>query len=371
MKRTTVVGYRSLLRRHLLPMLGSMKVTALDRQEVIRFHTKIGETPKATPKTDKRKRSKAPADQARAKASETTRGAANRARSLLSAILAAAEEWGLRPVGSNPCHGTPKFRERKIKRYLTPEERARLEAALCESARATKGQKAYVCRGSVDAVRLLSLTGARKSEITGLQWAMVDLDRAELRLPDSKTGEKVIPVSSNAVELLRQLEARRDPAVPWVCHGEQGKRLHNLPRAWESLRHHAGLDDLRLHDRANPRVYQPRGADVGRVSQGRAREHVRARDLPAACREHRRRCAIVRRRGAVLMSGDDEHALFRSLAWGPMHERGLRLGSAEWTAIVFRKRSGREDLDRADGRGGACSGSRDRQAQALRPTDRR
>jgi integrase len=249
MKRTTVVGYRSLLRRHLLPALGSMKVTAIDRQDVIRFHTKIGETPKAVPKADaKRKRSKATADQARPNASETTRGAANRARSLLSAVLAAAEEWGLRPVGTNPCHGTPKFRERRVKRYLTSEERARLETALCESERATKGQKAYVCRGSIDAVRLLSLTGARKSEITGLQWSMVDLDRGELRLSDSKTGEKVIPVSSNAVELLRQLEARRDPAVPWVCPGEQGKRLHNLPRAWESLRHRAGLDDVRLHD---------------------------------------------------------------------------------------------------------------------------
>lgn len=245
MKRTTVVGYRSLLRRHLLPALGGMKVTAIDRQDVIRFHTKIGETPKAIPK---RKRSTAAAEHARAEGSETTRGAANRARSLLSAILAAAEEWGLRPMGSNPCHGTPKYQERKIKRYLSPEERASLEAALRESERSTKGYKAYVCRGSVEAVRLLSLTGARKSEITGLLWSMVDLERAELRLPDSKTGEKVIPASSNAVELLRQLHARRDPAVPWVCPSEHGKRLHNLPRAWESIRRRAGLHDVRLHD---------------------------------------------------------------------------------------------------------------------------
>lgn len=245
MKPTTVAGYRSLVNRHLLPALGSMKITAIDRQDVMRLHTKIGEAPKRVAKrTPKRKG----AGEARPKAGGTTKGAANRARSLLSAIMAAAEKWGLRPVGSNPCQGTPKFKERKIKRYLSAEERARLEAVLCESERATKGQEVYVCRGSVDAVRLLSLTGARKSEITGLQWSMVDLDRAELRLPESKTGEKVIALSSNAVELLRQLEARRDVAVPWVCPGEQGKRLHNLARAWESIRGRAGLLDVRLHD---------------------------------------------------------------------------------------------------------------------------
>jgi integrase len=244
MKPTTVAGYRSLVNRHLLPALGGTKITAIERQDVMRLHTRIGEAPKVA----KPKRKRKGAGEAATKPVGTTKGAANRARSLLSAIMAAAEKWGLRPVGSNPCLGTPKFRERKIKRYLSAEERARLEAVLYESERATKGKEAYVCRGSVDAVRLLSLTGARKSEITGLQWSMVDLERAELRLPESKTGEKVIALSSNAVELLRQLEARRDPAVPWVCAGEQGRRLHNLPRAWESIRHRAGLDDVRLHD---------------------------------------------------------------------------------------------------------------------------
>lgn len=221
MKRTTLVGYRSLLGRHLLPALGSMKVHQIGREDTKRLHAKIGE---ATP------------------------GAANRVRSFLSAILAAAEEWGLRPVGSNPCHGTPKFREGKIERYLTPEERARFEAALCEAERASKGQPRYVCRGSIDALRLLSFTGARKSEITGLQWSMVDLERGALRLSDSKTGAKPIPISPTAVALLRQLDARRVPGVPWVCAGEHGGRLHHLPRAWNSIRKHAKIMDVRLHD---------------------------------------------------------------------------------------------------------------------------
>lgn len=250
MKPSTVVGYRSLLNRHLLPALGKMKVTAIDRQDVMRLHTKIGETPRkrASSKKAGSKGSKKGASSKRSKPAGTTTGAANRARSLLSAIMAAAEKWGLRPVGSNPCHGTPKFKEGKIERYLTPEERARFEAALRAALAARKGQERYVCPGAVDALRLLSLTGTRKSEITGLQWSMVDLERACLRLPDSKTGAKIVPLHAPAVQYLRQLEARRNPAVPWVCPGEQGGRLHNLPRAWESIRTHADLADVRLHD---------------------------------------------------------------------------------------------------------------------------
>lgn len=248
MKPTTVAGYRSLLDRHLLPALGGMKVTEIDRQDVMRLHTKIGEAPKRAPKVRKRARSKNGSGEARPKATATTKGAANRARSLLSAIMAAAEKWGLRPVGSNPCQGTPKFKEGKIERYLSPEERARFEAALRTAEGARKGQEHYVCPGAVDALRLLSLTGARKSEITGLHWSMVDLERAVLRLPDSKTGAKIVPLHAPAVEYLRELHARRDPAVPWVCPGEQGGRLHNLPRAWESIRAQAKLADVRLHD---------------------------------------------------------------------------------------------------------------------------
>lgn len=250
MKPTTVIGYRSLLDRHLLPALGGMKVTEIDRQDVMRLHTKIGETPRkvAERKGGPKRARKAAANPARSKAGQTTKGAANRARSLLSAIMVAAEKWGLRPVGSNPCQGTPKFKEGKIERYLKPEERAGFEAALQEAEGACKGQERYVCPGAVDALRLLSLTGARKSEITGLQWSMVDLERAVLRLPDSKTGAKIVPLHAPAVQYLRQLHERRDPAVPWVCPGEQGGRLHNLPRAWESIRTHAKLVDVRLHD---------------------------------------------------------------------------------------------------------------------------
>ncbi|HEY6320169.1 MAG TPA: tyrosine-type recombinase/integrase [Thermoanaerobaculia bacterium] len=52
------------------------------------------------------------------------------------------------------------------------------------------------------ALRLLLLTGARRSEVLTLRWSEVDFDRSCLRLADSKTGAKVIPLAAPALEVL-------------------------------------------------------------------------------------------------------------------------------------------------------------------------
>lgn len=220
-KPKTVASRRTLLRAHLLPALGSMKVHQIDRADVAALHTRIGET--------------APVS-------------ANRARTLLSLILAAAETWGMRPEGSNPCRGMPMFREQRRERFLSSEERARLDAELREAESARKGHPFYIGRSAIAAIRLLSLTGARRDEITGLTWDEVDLERACIRKADSKTGPKVIVLSSAAVELLRGLKERRVAGVPWVCANQAGRRLKNLTRTWIALRKRIELDDVRLHD---------------------------------------------------------------------------------------------------------------------------
>jgi integrase len=45
---------------------------------------------------------------------------------------------------------------------------------------------------AIAAVRLLILTGCRLGEIMTLKWEHVDPDAGALRLPDSKTGAKVV-----------------------------------------------------------------------------------------------------------------------------------------------------------------------------------
>ena len=90
------------------------------------------------------------------------------------------------------------------------------------------------------------LTGARKSEILTLKWEHVDPERGCLRLPDSKTGAKVIPLGAAALEAL--LEIPRVEGNHYVLPSLEGRHFVGLQRTWERIRKRAGLEDVRLHD---------------------------------------------------------------------------------------------------------------------------
>ncbi len=99
----------------------------------------------------------------------------------------------------------------------------------------------------IAAIRLLILTGARKGEILGLKWDEVDFERGCLRLADSKTGARAIPLGAPALELLASLPRIEDN--PHALPGDkEGGHLVGLQKAWERLRKRAGLEDVRLHD---------------------------------------------------------------------------------------------------------------------------
>ena len=91
------------------------------------------------------------------------------------------------------------------------------------------------------------LTGCRKREILCLRWEDVALDDNELRLPDAKTGARVVSLSPLAVKLLSGLP--RMEGNPWVIPGRKpGTHLRDLNDAWKVIRTRAGLEDVRIHD---------------------------------------------------------------------------------------------------------------------------
>ena len=70
------------------------------------------------------------------------------------------------------------------------------------------------------ALRLLMLTGCRRNEILTLRWEEVGLAAGALRLAESKTGARTIPLSPEAVRVLAGLP--RVAGSPWVVPGRTG-----------------------------------------------------------------------------------------------------------------------------------------------------
>ena len=214
-KPSTAASMRSVVQGRILPALGKTPLAAVERIHVAELHRSLYETP----------------------------AVANMAVGILSAMYRQAEAWGLVPEGaSNPCRSIVKYRERKRERFLTDEEFNRL-AKVLDDVETKGGASAF----AVAAIRLLALTGCRRSEVLTLRWEYVSLKEAELRLPDSKTGAKVIPLPPQAAELLAGLS--RTSGSPWVIPGRKpGTHLKNLADAWRVVCSRAGLEGVRLHD---------------------------------------------------------------------------------------------------------------------------
>jgi integrase len=94
---------------------------------------------------------------------------------------------------------------------------------------------------------LLALTGCQRDEVAKLKWSYVDFERGLVRLPDSKTFEKVVFLSGPARVLLQELP--RLDGNPYVIAGRKaGQPFNGLGKVWERVRKRAGLADVRLHD---------------------------------------------------------------------------------------------------------------------------
>ena len=110
-----------------------------------------------------------------------------------------AEEWKLR-TGGNPCRFVRKYPETKRERLLTDEEFRRVGEVL-DGMEAEGRLPAHPAA----AIRLLMLTGCRRNETVELQWKDVDLGAGELRLRDSKSGARLVPLSPASARVLAEL----------------------------------------------------------------------------------------------------------------------------------------------------------------------
>ena len=208
-KPRTLYVNRSYLRRQILPWFAETQIADITGADVQRWFASCRATPVA----------------------------ADRSMPVLSVIMREAERMGYRPEGSNPCRGIRRYRRKGRERFLSDTEIRRLAATLSVH----EGERPL----EVAAVRLLLLTGCRKSEVLTLRWS--DYREGRLFLRDGKTGPRTVWLSRAARKILDHI----DRTSAWVfparrANGPTGPML--LRSFWQRVRAEADLSDVRLHD---------------------------------------------------------------------------------------------------------------------------
>ncbi|MBG6148695.1 integrase, partial [Labrenzia sp. EL_142] len=234
LKPTSLAGYRSGLRLHVLPVLGKRPAEAITTKDVNKIHIGLVEHPSH----------------------------ANRVIAYLSSVFSWGADNGYVPETFNPTRSVKRFKEQGRQRYLTDEELARLGRALVLAEteglswtiKAKGDRRKHVAKNKqtiiypahvTNAIRLLLMTGCRLREILHLQWKEVDIGRGLLFLPDSKTGQKTVILNRSAIAILESMDRDNRYVIPSDIPSQP---RHDLKRPWTHIRAAAKLDDVRLHD---------------------------------------------------------------------------------------------------------------------------
>ena len=144
----------------------------------------------------------------------------------------------MRERGTNPCLGIAWNTRKKIARFLDTSELARLGRAL--DAHEARWPEA------VAAIRLLALTGCRRSEVLDLRWR--DIGKDALNLAESKTGPRAVPLGEAARALIETLPGPGKPEAFLFPSYAHGKGYYPLRDCWRAVCEEAKLGRLRLHD---------------------------------------------------------------------------------------------------------------------------
>jgi integrase len=230
-KPDTVFGDLGRINRHIKPLIGTKRTSEVTVADVERLMKDIAGGKTRTDFKTGRSRSRVIV--------RGGKGAATRTVGLLGGIFSFAQRQGIRE--DNPCRGVRRYPDKAYERFLNQLEMTNLGIVLSRAElRGANGS-------AVNIIRLLALLGARRNEIAGLQWDEVDLERACLRLKDSKTGAKVILLGAAPIHILSSLTPSKDS--PYVFPATRGKgHYQGTKRIWQVIRKEAGFPDLRLHD---------------------------------------------------------------------------------------------------------------------------
>jgi integrase len=203
----------SLFRNHILPVVGTVFMDAVNSDDVARVLTRAGQRLSAA--------------------------TVNRLLILLRYMFNLAIRWHTAGVVSNPTatHKIKRLSNHR-ERYLSAAETQQLIVAVNAS---PNRMLRYI-------IPFLLLTGARKREVLNAQWRDVDRERSFWRIPITKSGrERHVPLSAAAITLLDTVPRRRN--CDWIfANPKTLKPYVSIFSSWDTARTVAGLSEVRVHD---------------------------------------------------------------------------------------------------------------------------
>jgi integrase len=218
LRESTFAGYRRMIRLYIRPELGSMKVTEVDDIDVKRVFRKITASGKLV--------------------------AANRVVALLSTMMTFAIGEKIRT--DNPCTLVKHNKELPRERDIRPDELDRFTAELAKHN-----------NPAANVLKLLLVTGARKSECMNMRWADISFGENpswHRKAVDIKGGrDHFLPLNSVAAQQLIKIHdeaiARDGQLGEFVFPGTGRKRrVVDLRKTWLMILKNAGITDLHIHD---------------------------------------------------------------------------------------------------------------------------
>lgn len=232
-KASTILTDRGRIEGHIKPLLGAMKVPAVTRDDVDAFMHAVakGSTKRRAPTGKKHGLHNV----------RGGTGTASRTVGLLGAIFTYAIRKRMR-IG-NPVHGVMRFADGRRERRLADSEYEALGRGLDavalprprKIARTTDSKPtSSMWPAAVAAARFLALTGWRSGEALSLRWDHVDLVRRTARLPDTKTGLSVRPLSRAACDVLAALTRGKGSELVFPASRGAG-RMTGFPSMFERI----------------------------------------------------------------------------------------------------------------------------------------
>src|ERR1700722_11365974 len=154
---------------------------------------------------------------------------ANRVLALLSKMFNLAVEWNTTNKvwrADNPALGVKKYDEEKRERWLNEKEIGQLLTVLDK----------YPEQNYANAIRLILLTGSRKSEVLQAKWEHIDFENRLWRKPSAHTKQKkqeFVPLSIDAVKVLERMKKTAKPGGEYLFPGRiAGRPLEDLKIHW-------------------------------------------------------------------------------------------------------------------------------------------